>query len=270
LASIKKVRVDADLVDVAMSITDGARLMRTSYGVVRRDRALLSFPAISVACLGLTAGFWIYTASSLYELRGRSLVLVPVVVAGLYSLAFIGTFFSVALAGTAATVIDGGEPSFNDGVNVALARLGSIAGWACYSVFVGVLIGFLKSIKGFRWLGTAAQVAWSFATIFVVPLIAVEGLGAGTARRRSLQIAKENWRAESGGLGALQAALLVPGLVIYFDAKLLFGGHVHSLAAKALLGAVFLCGIGLVMAVSIIRQVFAVSLYRTAAAADPA
>ena len=101
-------------------------------------------------------------------------------------------------------------------------------------------------------------------------MIAIEGLGAGTARRRSLQIAKESWRAESGGLGALQAALLVPGVVFYVDAKLLFGGHAHSLAAKGLLGAVFLCGIGLAMAVSVTRQVFAVSLYRTAAAGEPA
>jgi hypothetical protein len=253
-----------------MSITDGARLMRTSFEVVRRGRGLLWFPVISVACLGLTAGFWIYAGSSLYELRGRSLLLVPVIIAGLYSVAFIGIFFSVALAGAAAVVVDGGEPSFNDGVNVALERLGSIAVWACYSVFVGVVIGFLKSIRGLRWVGTAAQVAWSFATIFVVPLIALEGLDAAGARRRSLQIAKENWRAESGGLGALQAALLVPGLVIYVDAKLLFGGHAHSLAAKAGLGAIFLCGIGLAMGVSVIRQVFAVSLYRAAAAAERA
>jgi len=47
------------------------------------------------------------------------------------------------------------------------------------------------------------------------------------------------------------------------DAKLLFSGHVHSLAGKALLG-VLLCGFGLAMAVSVIRQVFAVSLYRVA------
>jgi hypothetical protein len=248
-----------------MGISDGARLMRSSFEVVRRDRSLLWFPVISVACLAATAGFWIYAGDSLYHLRGRSLILVPVVLAGLYSLAFIGIFFSVALAGAAAQVINGGEPSFNDGVNIALDRLDAIAGWACYSIFVGVAIGFLKSIKGLRWLGTAAQVAWSFATIFAVPLIAIEGLDAGSARRRSVQIAKENWRAESGGLGALQAMLLIPGVLFYLDARLLSSGHVHSLAGKALLAAVLVCGIGLAMAVSVVRQVFAVSLYRLAA-----
>jgi hypothetical protein len=253
-----------------MGISGGARLMRASFDVVRRDRALLWFPVISTGCLALTAGFWIFEGAWLYAMHGSHLLFVPLVVAGLYSLSFIGVFFSVALAGAAAEVIDGGEPSFSDGVNIAWARLGGIAGWAAYSVFVAVVLGFIKSIRGLRWVGTAAEVAWSIATIFVVPMIALEGLDSTSARRRSFQFARENWRAESGGLGALQVALLLPGLLFYLDGKLLFGGHVHSLAGKALLGAVLLCGIALGMVVKVIRQVFAVSLYRNATASETA
>jgi hypothetical protein len=239
-------------------------MMRMSFDIVRRYPALLWFPVISTGCLALTAGFWIFEGAWLYAVRGPALLFVPLVAAGLYSLAFIGVFFSVALAGAAAQVIDGGEPSFGDGVDVAWTRLGGIAGWAGFSVFVSLVLGFVKSIRGLRWLGTAAEVAWSFATIFVVPLIAIEGLDSGSARWSSFQLAKENWLAESGGLGALQVVLLVPGLLFYLDGKLLFSGHVHSLAGKALLGAVLLCGFGVGVAVSVIRQVFAVSLYRSA------
>jgi hypothetical protein len=85
-------------------------------------------------------------------------------------------------------------------------------------------------------------VAWTFATIFVIPLIALEGLGAAGARRQSFHLAKGNWRAESGRLGALQVALLVPGLLFYLAGKLLFEGHVHSLAGEVLLGAVLSAG----------------------------
>jgi len=238
--------------------------MRTSFDLVRRYPALLWFPVISTGCLALTAGFWIFEGAWLYAISGPGLLFVPLVVAGLYSLTFIGVFFSVALAGAAAQVIDGGEPSFSDGVDVAWTRLGGIAGWAGFSVFVSLVLGFVKSIRGLRWLGAAAEVAWSFATIFVVPMIALEGLDSGSARRRSFQLANENWVAESGGLGALQAVLLLPALLFYLDGKLLFSGHVHSLAGKALLGAVLLCGFGVGVAVSVIRQVFAVSLYRAA------
>jgi hypothetical protein len=253
-----------------MNIGDGARLMRTSFEIVRRDLALLWFPVISTGCLALTAGFWIFEGAWLYAVRGPQLLFVPLVVAGLYSLAFVGVFFSVALTGAAAEVINGSEPSFSDGVDIAWNRLAEIAGWAGYSIFVAIVLGFVESIKGLRWLGKAAEVAWSFATIFVVPLIALDGLDATSARRRSFELAKENWRAESGGLFALRAALLIPGLLFYVDAKLLFSGHVHSLAAKALLGVVLLCGIGVTVAANVVRQVFAVSLYRAATASATA
>jgi hypothetical protein len=240
--------------------------MRASYGVVRRDPELLWFPVLSAACLALTAGFWIFEGAWLYAVSGRSLLFVPLVVAGLYSLSFVGVFFNVALAGAAAQALDGGEPSFNDGFNIAWTRVRGIAGWAAYAVSVAIVLGFVKSIRGLRWLGAAAEIAWSFATIFVVPLIAFDGLDASSARRESFHRAKENWRAESGGLGALRAALLLPGLLFYVAARLLSGGHVHSLAAQALLGLVLVCGFGVSVAAGVVRQVFAVQLYRTTTA----
>ena len=117
--------------------------MRTSFDIVRRYPALLWFPVISTGCLALTAGFWIFEGAWLYAISGPGLLFVPLVVAGLYSLTFTGVFFSVALAGAASQVIDGGEPSFSDGVDVAWTRLGGIAGWAGFSVFVALVLGFV-------------------------------------------------------------------------------------------------------------------------------
>lgn len=249
-----------------MGISDGASLMRASFDVVRRHRSLLWFPVISTACLVLTAGFWIFEGAWLYAVRGPALLFVGLVLVGLYSLTFIGIFFSVALAGATGGAIDGGEPTFGDGFAIAWSRLGRIAVWAGYSLVVSLLLQLLESFKGLRLLGKAAEVAWSFATIFVVPLIAFEGLAPGEARRQSFGLAKKNWRAESGGLTALRIALLLPGALFYLDGKLLFSGHVHSFAGKALLGIVLLCGIGVAVAASVVRQVFAVRLYRLASA----
>ena len=114
------------------------------------------------------------------------------------------------------------------------------------------------------------NIAWSFATIFVVPLIALEGLDSTTARQSSFQLAKENWRAESGGLGALRAVLLVPGTLFYLAGKMLFDHQVHSLAGRALLVAVLVCGFGVAVAAGVVRQVFAVSLYGNATASGTA
>ncbi|MFL5951883.1 MAG: DUF6159 family protein [Gaiellaceae bacterium] len=246
------------------SISDGARLMRASFDLVRRRRRLLLFPAMSTACLAVTAGFWIYEGAWLYAIDSAWFLYVPVVVLGLYSLTVVGIFFNVALAGAAADAIDGSKPSLGDAINVAWLRFGAIATWAAYAVFVSLVLGLVKSVRGLRWAGTAAQIAWNFATIFVVPLIALEGEGASSARKHSFSLAKENWRAESGGLGALRVALIVPMLLFYVDFRVLASGHVHSFAGRALLGAILLAGFGVAVAASVVRQVFAVELYRAA------
>jgi Family of unknown function (DUF6159) len=247
-----------------MGIGDGVGLMRASWGVVRRDPALLWFPLVSTVCLALTAGFWIVQGAYVYAANGSKLLFVPVVFAGIYSLAFVGVFFSVALAGAIGEALDDeGESSFNDGMNVAWLHLGAIASWAAVSILVAIAIGFVKSFKGLWLVGDAAQIAWSLATIFVVPLIAFDDLDATSARRRSFELAKENWRAETGGLGALNLAVLVPGLLIYVVARLIVDGDVHSFGDKALVGIVLLCGFGVAVTARVIRQVFAVELYRT-------
>jgi hypothetical protein len=247
--------------------SDGARLMRASADVLRRDPALLWFPAISVCCLVITAGFWIFEGAWLYAIHGSALLFVPLVVFGLYSLVFVGVFFNVAVAGAVAQVLAGRGASVRDGIDVALSRFGGVAGWAGYSLFVSLALGVVQGIKGLRWAGKAAQVAWSFATFFVVPLIALEGLDAGDARRRSFELARADWQAETGGLGVLRAVLIVPGILFAVVARLLIDGHVHSRPAQVVLGTVLLAGFGLGVAVGVVRQVFAVSLYRRSAPA---
>ena len=256
---------------MTIGIGDGVGLVRTSWGVVRRDPALLWFPIVSTVCLALTAGFWIVQGAYVYAANGPRLLFVPVVIAGLYSLAFVGVFFSVALSGAIAQALDeDGEPSFNDGMNVAWLHLGAIASWAAVSIVVAIAIGFVKSFKGLRLVGDAARIAWSLATIFVIPLIAFDDLDVADARQRSFELAKENWRAETGGLGVLNAAVLVPGLLVYVVARLIADGHVHSLGGKALVGIVLLCGFGVAVTARVVRQVFAVELYRTATAGGTA
>ena len=140
-----------------MGIGDGARLMRTSFELVRRDPALLWFPVASTCCLLLASAFWIFEGVWLYAVSGPWLLFVPLVVLGLYSLLFIGIFFNVALAGAAVEALEGRDSSLRDGLDVAWSRLGPIAGWAGYSLFVSLLVGAVESVKGLRWVGKAGR-----------------------------------------------------------------------------------------------------------------
>jgi hypothetical protein len=249
----------------SMGIRDGAQLMRTSWTLVRHDHTLLWFPVASTFCFLVTAGFWLYEGAWVYSFHGPWFFFVPVVVLGLYSLTCVGIFFNVALAAAADAIVNGRETSFGGALNVAWSRLGAIAGWAAYCLFVQLALSLVESIKGMRWVGKAAEVAWSFATFFVVPVIALEGLDAGDARRRSFQLARSNWKAESGGLGALRAAMFIPGLLFAGAYELLKNGDVHSRPVEFLLGLVLVAGVAVGVVASVVRQVFAVALYRTTA-----
>ena len=83
---------------------------------------------------------------------------------------------------------------------------------------------------------------------------------------RSFQLARENWQAETGGLGVLQLALIVPMFLLYVTGRLLAGGHLHSTAAKGAFALVLVAGFAVAVAAGVVRQVFAIELYRTAEA----
>ena len=127
LPRVKNQPRNADLVGVAPSVSDGVRLMRTSFDIVCRDLDLLWFPVISTGCLALTAGFWTFEGAWLYAVRGPVLLFVPLVVAGLYSLNFVGVFFNVALANAAGEVT---RPSATVSTPPGRASVGSPAGRA--------------------------------------------------------------------------------------------------------------------------------------------
>jgi hypothetical protein len=59
---------------------------------------------------------------------------------------------------------------------------------------------------------------------------------------------------------------VVPGVLFYLDGKLLFEGHVHSPSAKVLLGFLLLSGVAVSVVAGVVRQVFAVELYRASGA----
>jgi hypothetical protein len=176
-----------------MRLGDGARLMRASFDVVRANPALLWFPLASTVCLVVVTLFWIFEGTWLYAVREPWEMYLFVVLAGLYSLTFVGVFFNVALAGAADDALDGQEPSFGDALGLAWSRVGPVAGWAAWSLSVSLVLGLVESFKGLKWVGRAAQVAWTFATFFVVPLIAIQGIDAGEARRESMMIARAEW-----------------------------------------------------------------------------
>jgi hypothetical protein len=148
-----------------------------------------------------------------------------------------------------------------------------IFAWAAVALFVGILISAIQSLLQqvaggvvSAIVGGLAGFAWAVATFFVIPVIAIEGLGPKEALKTSAHVVKERW-----GEGVVGSSAI--GLITFFVAILpaivmmVLG---FLLAGSSAVGGGLLIAIGvLVFVIALLFQttimaVFRVALYRYA------
>jgi hypothetical protein len=185
----------------------------------------------------------------------------------LYPMTFISVFFNVALAGAAAASLEGRPIGVREALGISWKRVGRIAQWALLAAGVGFVLEQLASrIPGAgriaSWLVGAA---WSLATIFAVPLLALEGPGPVETAKKSIGLIKTKWGEGITGLvsiGAWTIVAMVPIVTVFVIG--LATRHQDATLGAALI-AIALGGFVLVSALSLAtREVFAVALYRYA------
>ena len=185
----------------------------------------------------------------------------------LYPLTLISVFLNVAIASSAAAVLSGDRIDLREALGAARARLPQIALLSLFLAGVGFLLSELAArVPGGGKLATwLLGAAWALATIFAVPLVALEGASATAALRGSARLIKSRWGegiAGTIGFGVLPALIAVPA------GALLGIGFAVRQSEPALSGALLTVGIvalGIVSGFSLgARQVFAVALYRHA------
>jgi hypothetical protein len=185
-----------------------------------------------------------------------------------YPSVLVSVFFNVALASAASAAFDGERMSAGEAIRIAWGKRGRIAAWSLISALVGAIISEIASRLpgGGKLVGWLAGSAWGLATIFVVPILAMEGIGAVSAVKRSAGLVKSRWGEGVTGnvaIGAWSVVVAVPAaLVLGTGAALAGGGQAGAGLALVAVGLIALVGISTVVAAT--RQVFAVALYRYA------
>jgi hypothetical protein len=252
-------------------ISTGWRLAKASFGVLRADRSLAIFPLVSIACA--TVAFVLICIPGVVIAEGvdQDWTVIPFLLAAAYAATFLVVYFNVALAGAARLSIEGRDTKLRDGLAVARERRGVIAKWAAVQLAVGLLISALENAGGsgvgrlaLSLVAGLASVAWSVATFFVVPLIALEGLGPGAALKRSTAVVRERWGESLVGSAAiglvvfLVAVLPLAGLFFGADALL----KVNDAAGTALALVAILALIATFVVSSVLSLIFRVELYR--------
>lgn len=249
----------------------GFRFAGASWRIVRDEPSLAVFPFLSVAFALIYALLIVLPISVVgYALFGDAQILwlIPLI---LFTLgASIGaTFFGVAAAHNASEVMDGRDPTLGGGIAVARSRIGVIVQWALVNTTVGVLLQVIGDKAG-PVAGTLIQAlggaAWSIASFFAIPILALEGLGPFATLKLSASTIRRKWGESLVGgaaIGIVSLLIALAGVGIVVLGALAVSGGVAALGIPVIVIGVLVIIAGLVVG-SVIGAVFRVVVYRYA------
>ena len=187
-------------------------LLRQSFSILKSDKELMWLPVLSsVFCLMATVtifgvGFLLLVppgplpqdpaGQRLLEQQMMPVLFVFYVVT--YSLTI---YFNVALVSIASDRLSGGQATLNDGLQIAWQRKWSILQWALLSATIGMLLQAIERRVGFlgRLVAGFIGVMWTLASFFVVPVLAVQGVGPVEALSKSGHIFRQRWGEQVAG-----------------------------------------------------------------------
>ena len=247
-------------------------LAKASWAVLRADRELLVFPMISfVALLVVLILFAIPLATvGIGDLETGSLSPAGIALSfGLYVVSYaVAFFFNTALVGAAMIRMNGGDPTVNDGLRVAMSRLPAIIGYALIAATVGMILRWISERAGFLGAIVAGLLgfAWSIATFLVVPVLVVENVGPIEAVKRSGGLLRKTWGEQLlGGFGIGLVFSLIMAAIVLIGGALIVGlaGVSTSLMVVGVFALVLVVG-AVALVATALSGIYTAAVYRYA------
>lgn len=255
-------------------IRRGWTLAKQSWAILRADRALALFPIVSGIAILFAAVLIVGPGVALFATETSKPAGVVLWVVGGYVLTFIGIYCNTALAAAASKALDGQHATVGDGFAAVRDKRGVIAQWALVQLTVGILLQLIQGLLSESAVGrlvatviaSLASAAWAIATFFVLPILALEGVGPKDAIKRSAHIIRERWGEGLVGSGSIGGLVVLFGVLPAIGLGVLGVVAVGSTAA----GGAVLIALAVVLFVvamivgSTLTAIFRVALFRFA------
>ena len=177
-------------------------LVLASWKVLRQDKELLWFPLIStIATAMVLAAFalpmvGLASIDGLVRPDGSTPPIVYVVAFLFYVVEYaVIFFFNTALVGAAMIRLEGGDPTFSDGMRIARSRLMAIIGYALIAALVGTILRAIQERVGLvgKIIVGLFGIGWTLATFMVVPVLAARDVGPIEAIKESASLLRDTW-----------------------------------------------------------------------------
>ena len=245
-------------------------LLKSCFTVLREDKELLLFPILSsVSALLVLATFALPLFITQAFSNGFGVFGIAVSFAFYFSQYLVIFYFNAALVGAALKRLQGGNPTFSDGIGIANSNLGAILGYAAIAATVGMLLksgrrrsGMLESI-----VRSLAGMAWTLGTFLVVPILVTRKIGPIDAIAESARLLKKTWGENLIGTAGIWLGF---GVIAFLYVLVSVG----LLLAAAKVSGAFAIGLGIVLGIgllllgivkSAIGAIYTATLYRYAA-----
>jgi hypothetical protein len=254
------------------------QLVKASWAVLRSDKELLLFPIISAMTMILITIVFLIPVGAIFGIIGvatnsksGSEIIGYAVLFLFYLVTYtISIFFNVALVGAAMIRLDGGDPTFGDGLRIARSKFSIILQYALISATVGLLLRLAEEKLGFlgriiSWLG---GFAWNVATYLVVPILAVKDVGPVDAIKESADLLKKTWGEQLIAGSGMGFIFFLMGMLVLFVGTFLtiaLGSLTNSGAVMVILVLMTIIAfIGLGVIAGALGGVYRAALYRYA------
>lgn len=270
-------------------------LASASYGVLKRDRFLTAFPALSLAAaliIGVATwvSVWVATDGLSFNTVDDPGVWVtePMLWIGLLIAVllctFASVFFTAALTYGAWERFQGRTPTFEGCISAAKARLHVIVPWAILAGLVGFVIEVLYRLPRFlrhmqqagrhipvvghfaalaaMIVAVALEYIWYFVTYLVVPVLVVEETGPVASCKRSFGLFRKTWGKSliaQVGFELIGFLLFLPGLLL--AALVVFAGLGNPVALIIGIGIGVAWLLAVIVAMLAIVGIFKMALY---------
>ena len=270
-------------------------LASASYGVLKRDRFLMAFPALSLATsliIGVATWVTVWVATDGLSFNtvddpgawvAEPLLWIGLLVAVLLC-TFASIFFTSALTYGAWERFEGRTPTFEGCMSAARARLHVIVPWVILAGLIGFIFELLYRLPRFfrhmeqagRHIPVVGQFAavgaaivtlvlesiWYLVTYLVVPVLVVEESGPIASCKRSFALFRKTWGKSliaQVGFELIGFLLLLPGLFLVFLIVLAGLGSPVALVIGIGIGVAWLLAV--IVAMSAIVGIFKMALY---------
>ena len=245
-------------------------LVKASASVLRADKELMLFPILSSLATLVVLATFALPAFTLKLFAGESQALAAIFGFVFYFCQYsVIVFFNSALVAAATIRLEGGDPTFSDGIRAAKARLPAILGYAAIAATVGVLLQALKNRDNniiVRLIGSGLGMAWTLATFLVVPVLVNRDIGPVDALKESVALLKKTWGENAiGNVGIGAAFGLITTMVVLLGIAATFLAWQASVTAAIVVAVLFVIGV-LVLGVtqSALSGIYSAALYRYA------